>query len=214
LAGGTGFLPSYGAAGGATGSGLFGGGSAAAGSAAGAGAGEVAGGVGGGIGAGGAGALSYLPALPFAIALGGMLNGIFGRPDGPGYSARDRANSAANLGLSYSANGTPLYQSLGTYGDLANMPGFGTNTMNNGGGSLDMNHIYYGQDAGPVAAYLQQQYGNPNTEQAGRGLGGYSEDQYANAENYFSGKNIELQNYNPDTGQYDPGYHSGWGGGG
>ena len=65
LLGGTGFLPSYGAAGGTTATGLFGGGAAGAG----AGGGGAAGGAGG---AAAAGAPAYMAALPIAVLLGGL----------------------------------------------------------------------------------------------------------------------------------------------
>jgi len=178
-----------------------------------AGAGTVGAGAVGGEGAAGAGfsGAAGLVALPFAIAIGGMLNGIFGPPDGPGQSNRDIANTYGNLGLSYTFDGKPLWQQLGLFGDYANMPGFANNTMNQAG-SMDMQHQYYGQDSGPVAAYLASKYGAPNQTTLAQGLGGYTDPQYADASNYFQSANVQLGDWNPYIGGYSPGWNSNGGG--
>jgi len=178
-----------------------------------AGAGTAGAGAVGGEGAAGAGfgGAAGLVALPFAIAIGGMLNGIFGPPDGPGQSNRDIANTYGNLGLSYTFDGKPLWQQLGLFGDYANMPGFANNTMNQAG-SMDMQHQYYGQDSGPVAAYLASKYGAPNQTTLAQGLGGYTDPQYADASNYFQNANVQLGDWNPYLGGYSPGWNSNGGG--
>jgi len=178
-----------------------------------AGAGTAGAGAVGGEGAAGAGfsGAAGLVALPFAIAIGGMLNGIFGPPDGPGQSNRDIANTYGNLGLSYTFDGKPLWQQLGLFGDYANMPGFANNTMNQAG-SMDMQHQYYGQDSGPVAAYLASKYGAPNQTTLAQGLGGYTDPQYADASNYFQSANVQLGDWNPYIGGYSPGWNSNGGG--
>lgn len=230
MLGGTGFLPSYGAA--ATEAGLGAGSTAGAGglfggsgAAAGAGA-EGAGAAGAGFG--GAGAAS-LVALPFALAIGGMLNGIFGGPDGPPKSVRDRANEYADLTGSYNAGADwrgwgdvdlnsmtpttyggsgdmPMYNigmASGAYDSWMNQPGvrdYYNNALANYGkdtrSGLDMSNRYYMDDNPLLSAYLYSQYGNPNSTQMGKGLGGYSDDQYAAASDYFQ------NTYSPWT-QYD-----------
>lgn len=94
----------------------------------------------GGAGAlGGAGGLSggaaaTTPAwafAPLAIAVYGMLNGIFGPEDGPGYSTRDRANSYGMQALSsqMSAEGLSWFGvDPSTLGDPVNWSGEGLAT--------------------------------------------------------------------------------------
>jgi len=208
--GGSGFLPSYGAA--ATEAGLGAGSTAgASGLFGGAGAGAAGGEAGAGAaGLGGAGAAS-LVALPFALAIGGMLNGIFGPEDGPAYSARDRANDYANQAASYTFEGNPLYKSLGSFNDWLSpeMQSYWDQANNKYQGqrqSQDMDNIYYQYDTGPLAAYMKATYGNP-TQDATKGLGGYTDDQYSAARDYFQGISGKLGDYNPYLGGYSPGWN-------
>lgn len=197
-------------------------GAAAGGSAAG-GAGATAGGEAAGLGGAGA---AGLVALPFAIAIAGMLNGIFGAADGPPKSQRDLANEYAMLAGSYSSQANPsdpnstnpLYQQLGTFNnwltpDLQNYWNQQQGLAQNQQMTQDLKNRYYQYDTGPLAAYMRATYGDP-TQNVSAGLGGYTPDQYSAAANYFQGQNLNLSNYNPYTQQYEAGYNSGWGGGG
>lgn len=188
LFGGTGFLPSYGATAGAGGTsgaagGLFGSGAAGAGGAE--------------AGAGAAGGLAYLPALPFALAIGGMLNGIFGPKDGPGYSTRENANTAASDASVYGGNENPLWKQEGTFKDwlTPDLESWMNQQPQGGGGiqGMDMDHFYYQNDNPLLAAYLKSQYGDPNQQQMSQGLGGYSEDQYGQAQGYFNWLNNDWE---------------------
>lgn len=216
ILGGTGFLPSYGAAaegaglgaGTAGAGGLFGEGAAGAG-AAGAGAGGEAGMAGlGGLGPG-------LVALPFALAIGGMLNGIFGKSDGPPVSPRDRANMMAQDASGWYFDGTPLYQTLGSYDwlnpETQNYWDKQQTLATGQRGGMDLEHNYYQYDNGPLAAYMKSQYGNP-TGDVSKGLGGYSNDQYGQAYDYFQNQNMQFNNYNPYLGWSSPGWNSNGGG--
>lgn len=244
LAGGTGFLPAYtGTASGifaGTGTGAAAGSTAATATGAAAGSTAAAGGSGAAVGgsagaaagaeagAGIAGGLAYLPALPFALAIGGMLNGIFGRPDGPPISSRDRANNYSRGAGSIEAALSSLQQAGVDTSQLkaSSYGGSGLNTAlgnvaeatgaykdwmtpeikqfydqavksydNNARSGFDMDHTYYMQDSPLLQAYMQAKYGAADPNKVATGLGGYSREQYDEAENYFHSSEMGLQSY-------------------
>lgn len=190
MLGGTGFLPSYGAAGaaeaGATGAGLFAGEAAGAGAGAGAGASGAAAAAPAGMGA--------AVALPFAIAAMGMLNGIFGRPDGPPSSTRDNANIASGWASSYGDPGmegsdSALWKQSGAYDWMTPELEQWMKTQPQRQSDLNymtMDNKYYTNDNPFLAAYMKSQFGDPNSQQVRQGLGGYNSDQYGQAQNYFN----------------------------